>query len=92
MSSFHLYIVRINFTQIISKLDFFNKLKEQNINLNCHYIPIHLQPYYQKLGFKTGDFPASEIYYKEAVTLPLYPLLLEDQISYIADKINEIIK
>jgi dTDP-4-amino-4,6-dideoxygalactose transaminase len=44
-----------------------------------HYIPIHLQPYYARLGFKPGDFPAAEKYYRGAVSLPLFPALTEAQ-------------
>lgn len=54
-------------------------LKNIGIAANLHYIPIHLQPYYQKLGFKRGDFPASEAYFEGAVTLPLFPDLSNDE-------------
>jgi dTDP-4-amino-4,6-dideoxygalactose transaminase len=54
-------------------------LKNNGIAANLHYIPIHLHPYYQKLGFKRGDFPASEAYFERAVTLPLYPDLTDDE-------------
>jgi dTDP-4-amino-4,6-dideoxygalactose transaminase len=45
--------------------------------VNLHYIPIHLQPYYQQLGFRRGDYPVSEDYYSRAISLPIYPDLDE---------------
>lgn len=54
-------------------------MKEQGIILNLHYIPAHRQPYYEKLGFRQGDFPESEKYYEEAFTLPLYYDLTNDE-------------
>jgi dTDP-4-amino-4,6-dideoxygalactose transaminase len=52
-------------------------MRAAGIGVNLHYIPVHLQPYYQAMGFRTGDFPQSEAYYTEAITLPLYPALSE---------------
>jgi len=55
-------------------------LREQGICAHVHYIPVHLQPYYQQLGFESGDFPNAEQYYQRVISLPLYPkLALSDQ-------------
>jgi dTDP-4-amino-4,6-dideoxygalactose transaminase len=51
--------------------------------VNVHYIPIHTQPYYQRLGFKRGDFPASERYYDRAISIPLFPALSDDQQQFV---------
>ena len=51
----------------------FSALRHDGIGVNLHYIPIHLQPYYQALGFKKGDFPQAEGYYQQAISLPLFP-------------------
>ena len=60
--------------------------------MNLHYIPIHLHPYYQKLGFKKGDFPNAEEYYKEAISLPIYPTLsLEDQ-NFVIQRLKKLTK
>ena len=56
-----------------------------------HYIPIHLQPYYQKLGFRTGLFKEAEKYAKDAITLPLHPWLTDEQQSYIIKSFNVLI-
>lgn len=54
-------------------------MKEKGVVLNLHYIPVYLQPYYRQLGFKAGDFPISEQYYHEAITLPLYYDLTDEE-------------
>ena len=74
--------MRINFDQLrISKKKLFKKLNEKKINLQVHYIPIHLQPFYKKkLGFKEGDFPVAEKFYKDEVSLPIYFSLQNKQV------------
>ena len=47
------------------------------VRVNVHYIPVHTQPYYQRLGFKPGDFPAAERYYRNAISLPMYSALTD---------------
>ena len=80
-SSYHLFIVVIDGKKIKKNYNnIFNKLRKNGLLVNLHYSPIHLQPYYKKLGFKVGDFPVSESYGKSALSLPLYyDLTLEDQ-------------
>lgn len=80
-SAFHLYPVRLDLSKLSkSKKQLFNDLRKEGLGVNVHYIPVHTQPYYIKLGFKKGDFPNAEEYYKEALSLPLFPdLSREDQ-------------
>ena len=69
--SYHLYVVRAR-----NRKNLYDFLKTKGINTQVHYIPIHLQPYYKQLfGYKRGDFPVAEDYYSEALSLPIYPLL-----------------
>ena len=75
-SAFHLYPVRVTASE---RLRVFTRMRQDDIGVNVHYIPVHLQPYYQARGFKLGDFPESERYYAEAISLPLYPTLSEAQ-------------
>lgn len=84
-SAFHLYVIRVNKGEIKkTHLEVFNHLRNSGVGVNLHYIPVHTQPYYQKLGFKSGDFPESEKYYSEAISLPLYATLnREDQSTVI---------
>lgn len=79
-SAWHLYIIRVNVNAPISRNALFAALREADIGVNLHYIPVHLQPYYRSMGFKAGDFPRAEHYYQEAISLPLYPTLgFDDQ-------------
>ncbi len=76
----HLYVVRIKLDETEkSHQQVFDKLREQGIGVNLHYIPVHTQPYYQKLGFKVGQFPNSESYYQEAISIPLFHVMTEAQ-------------
>jgi len=80
-SALHLYAVRLHDTQ--RRRQVFDALRADGIGVNVHYIPVHLQPYYRRLGFRRGDFPNAEAYYAGAITLPMYPDLteaLQDQV------------
>lgn len=78
-SSYHLYIVRLTQCDIEKHKSVITGMREQGIIAHLHYIPIHLQPYYQALGFSDGDFPNAETYYKQAVTIPLHPTMTADE-------------
>tara|TARA_E500000178_G_scaffold350610_1_gene409931 strand:- start:439 stop:1596 length:1158 start_codon:yes stop_codon:yes gene_type:complete len=90
-SSLHLFVIKI-------KKKYFNrdklkiKLLNYGINTNVHYMPIHLQPYFKKLGFKKNQFPLSEKYGEEALSLPIYPYLDKKTIDFIIKKIFKILK
>lgn len=90
--SWHIYVVRVAFGQISkTKQQLFEAMKEQGIMLNLHYIPVHRQPYYEKLGFRQGDFLQSEKYYEEAFTLPLYYDLTNDEQERIIDALRSVL-
>lgn len=75
-SAYHIYPVRLKLDQIArGRRQVFDLLREAGIGVNVHYIPVHLQPYYTRMGFKPGDFPEAEKYYAEGITLPLYPTM-----------------
>lgn len=79
-STYHLYPVRLRLPDIkATHRAVFEALRAAGIGVNLHYIPVHKQPYYQKLGFRPGDFPEAERYYAEAISLPLYPGLSHSQ-------------
>ena len=79
-SAFHLYVIRVPANGGRSRHhDVFVALRERGIGVNLHYIPVHTQPYYQRMGFRAGDYPEAEAYYAEAITLPMYPTLSEAQ-------------
>ena len=79
-SGLHLYPVRLQLEKIsVSHKEVFDRMQTSGIGVSLHYIPVHTQPYYQAMGFKKGDFSEAEKYYTEALTLPLFPLLTEDE-------------
>jgi UDP-4-amino-4,6-dideoxy-N-acetyl-beta-L-altrosamine transaminase len=79
-SSWHLYVVEVLAAAgVAPREQVFRRLREAGIGVNVHYIPIHLQPYYRRLGFRPGQFPAAERYYAGALSIPLYPMLTDVQ-------------
>jgi UDP-4-amino-4,6-dideoxy-N-acetyl-beta-L-altrosamine transaminase len=82
-SAFHLYVIRLETQKSKSRLEIFEQLRASGIGLNIHYIPVHTQPYYKSLGFKSGGFPKAEHYYQETLSLPMYPTLLIEQQEYV---------
>ena len=91
--SWHIYVVRVTFSQIgKTKQQIFEEMREHGIVLNLHYIPVHRQPYYEKLGFRQGDFPQSEKYYEEVFTLPLYYDLTNDEQDFIVESLQKVLQ
>jgi UDP-4-amino-4,6-dideoxy-N-acetyl-beta-L-altrosamine transaminase len=79
-SSWHLYAIEIDDERTDkTRTAVFDHLRSEKIGANVHYIPIHTQPFYERLGFKPGDFPSSERYYSRAISIPLFPALTEEQ-------------
>ncbi|MDB4052622.1 UDP-4-amino-4,6-dideoxy-N-acetyl-beta-L-altrosamine transaminase [Octadecabacter sp.] len=82
-SSWHLYVVRVDAKYHRAVFD---ALRAAGIGVNLHYIPVHTQPYYRDMGFEPGQFPESEAYYSEAISIPLYARLMDDdQIRVVAE-------
>ena len=71
-SAVHLYVV-----QVTNRKAVFDALRAAQVGVNVHYIPVHLQPDYQVLGFRPGDFPVAEAYYARALSLPMFPALTD---------------
>lgn len=91
-SAWHLYVVRLQLEQIkVSQREVFDALRAAGIGVNLHYIPVHLQPYYREQGFKDGDFPEAERYFGEALSLPLFPLLTEEQQDYVVEQLRNLV-
>lgn len=83
---FHLYPVLVK-----NRREFYFKAKSVGLNLQVHYIPVHLQPYYREKGFKEGDFPEAERYYSECISLPLYPSLTNDDLEEIVSRVKAVL-
>jgi UDP-4-amino-4,6-dideoxy-N-acetyl-beta-L-altrosamine transaminase len=88
-SAWHIYMVEL--TQHDRKA-VFEQLHARGIGVNVHYIPIHLHPYYQQIGFKQGDFPIAENFYNNALTLPLFPSLSDDQQHTVIDVLHKVLQ
>ncbi len=90
-SSYHLFIIRtIAKEGPMSHKELFERLRKSGINVNLHYIPIYRHPYYEKIGFNNNDYPNSESYYSEAISIPIFPAMTEDQQNYVINTIKEI--
>jgi UDP-4-amino-4,6-dideoxy-N-acetyl-beta-L-altrosamine transaminase len=91
--SWHLYVIRLELDRIqYTHREVFEALRSAQIGVNLHYIPVHTQPYYQNLGFKWGQFPESEQYYREAISLPLYSGLTNEKQDRIMSTLGEILQ
>ena len=91
-SSWHLYVIRLHLDKISkTHRQVFEELRQVGIGVNLHYIPVHTQPYYQNLGFQWGDFPKSETYYADAISIPLYYGLSEEDQNRVVDNLRVIL-
>jgi len=92
--AYHLYPLRIDFEVVKKgKEQIFLELREKNIYCQVHYIPLHFQPYFRdRFGFIEGDFPIAEKFYKEEMSIPIYPSLDENDLKYVSEQILVIIK
>ena len=92
-SAYHLYVIKIDFEKLnIDKKEFVLKMREKNIGLQLHYIPINKQPYYKNLGYGNEITPVMDEYYKKAISLPIYPNLSYEEQNYVCEMIVEILK
>lgn len=81
--AYHLYVIEVN-----NRLELYNYLREQNIYTQIHYIPCHLMPYYRQFGWKEGDMPNAENYYKHCISLPIFPTLTNEQQDFVIKTVN----
>lgn len=92
-SALHLYVIRLRLDEISkTHREVFEQLRAAGIGVNLHYIPVYLQPYYERLGFKQGYCPEAEAYYSGAVSLPIYADLTQTDQKYIADKLELVLE
>lgn len=91
-SGLHLYVIRLDLDSItMSHKEVFEELRTKGIGVNVHYIPVHTQPYYSQMGFELGDFPSSEDYYSEAISLPMFHTMTEEQQDEVVRVLKEIL-
>ena len=82
--AYHLYILEVK-----DRLALYNYLRTKNIYTQIHYIPLHLMPFYRNLGWSENDFPFAENFYKNCISLPMYPSLSNRDLKYIIKTINK---
>ena len=82
--AYHLYVIQTD-----RRKQLYDYLKTKRINCQVHYIPIHLQPYYKKMGWKKGDFPVAEKYYEKCLSLPLFPSLKTKEQDYVIKQVQD---
>ncbi|NLD46167.1 MAG: UDP-4-amino-4,6-dideoxy-N-acetyl-beta-L-altrosamine transaminase [Clostridiaceae bacterium] len=91
-SGHHLYIIRINFDGIkMNRAQLMEKLKDQGIGTQVHYIPVPAQPYYRKLGFKPEDYPNAIAFYNEALSIPLFYDLSDEMQAKVISALKELV-
>jgi perosamine synthetase len=89
-SSYHLLVALIENGK---RREVFDRLQEQNIRVQVHYIPVHFQPFYQEnFGFRAGDFPNAEKYYEQCISLPMFPAMTAGDVERVADALRAALK
>tara|TARA_B100000767_G_scaffold132270_1_gene125601 strand:+ start:810 stop:2939 length:2130 start_codon:yes stop_codon:yes gene_type:complete len=87
-SSYHLYIIRLNNALgNLNKLNLFKSLREAGILVNLHYIPVYQQPFYENMGYNNEDYPESEKYYEEALSIPIHTLLNNEDQDFVIENV-----
>lgn len=91
-SACHLYIIRLNLNEIsLSHRQVFEQLREQGIGVNLHYIPVYTQPYFQKLGYIDPHFPCADQYYAEAISLPIFHGMTDEQFETVVNSLTTVL-
>jgi UDP-4-amino-4,6-dideoxy-N-acetyl-beta-L-altrosamine transaminase len=91
-SAWHLYVIRLQRNDIkLSRRQVFDALRAAGIGVNVHYIPVHTQPYYRRLGFEAGMFPEAESYYEDAITLPLFSKMTNEEQDTVVAALENIL-
>lgn len=91
-SGLHLYVVRLKLSEINkTHKKVFEELRESGVGVNLHYIPVHTQPYYKKMGFDWGDFPEAEKYYSEAISIPMFHSMTYKQQDLVVEALQKVL-
>ncbi len=92
-SAYHLYVIQLQLDKIkASHEEVFEAMRSKDIMVNLHYIPVHTQPYYEQMGFKLGDFPVAEKYYKGAISIPIHPRLTDLEQDFVVKTLREALR
>ena len=91
-SSYHLYVIRLKLDEISkTHREVYEMLRAAGVLVNLHYIPVYRQPYYEQMGFSVGYCAEAEQYYSEAISLPMYPGLTEQQQDYVVSALENVL-
>ncbi len=91
-SAFHLYVLKIDFNALgKNRTQVMQQLREKGVGTQVHYIPVHLQPFYRmNFGFRPGDFPISERYYQQCLSIPLFPKMTDNDVNLVIESIKNL--
>lgn len=89
-SAYHLYPIRLKENYRKYKKEIFERLRQEGLGVQVHYIPVINQPYYQKLGYKKNSCPNAQLFYESQISLPLYPYINEEDLKYVVSTINKV--
>jgi UDP-4-amino-4,6-dideoxy-N-acetyl-beta-L-altrosamine transaminase len=87
-SALHLYPIQLSPEAARGRRQVFEGLRQRGVGVNVHYIPIHTQPYYRKMGFRAGDFPAAELYYAHAISLPIHAGMTDADMAHVVASVR----
>jgi len=92
-TNWHLYVLQIDFEAFgKDRADIIKRLKDKGVGTQVHYIPVHIQPFYRKnFGTKWGDCPRAEAYYKECLSIPIFPAMNNEDINKVANSLSEVL-
>jgi UDP-4-amino-4,6-dideoxy-N-acetyl-beta-L-altrosamine transaminase len=92
-SAWHLYVMQLELEKLTAdRKEIFKALRDKNLGVNVHYIPVYYHPYYQKLGYEKGICPNAQRLYERIITIPLYPKMSDQQVEEVIDRIKEVIR
>jgi dTDP-4-amino-4,6-dideoxygalactose transaminase len=90
-SAHHLYVLRIQFSKTHTRARLMRELKKRDIGTQVHYLPVYRHPYYQMLGYQISNCPETDTYYREALSLPMYQNLSDEDQDYVIATLKELL-
>ncbi len=91
-SAHHLYVIQLRLEKLSAgRAEIYEAMRKKGLGVQVHYIPLHLQPYYKRLGYQAGDYPRAEAYYERAISLPLFPAMTAAQVREVIRKVTEVL-
>lgn len=91
-TSWHLYVLRLHLDRLrIDRNKFIKELADRGVSTSVHFIPLHLQPVYQRdYQYKPGDFPVAEREYQRSLSLPIYPAMREEEVEQVIWAVSDV--